>query len=196
MKHTLSVKAAKARKAVAKSKSKHITARRSRQLKLFVLGYALIILTIGTAVALRDNEPAAPALENPFTLSQISTAQFKLYYPSRLPEGYHFSQPAFPVPQKDVVSLTISAPGSQSLAISQQRLASDIDVEALNKGLGSPRSIDTQYGKASFGTIDQGRSRLANMVTDDKTWILLTAPVSIPEDDVVFILQNVTTTSH
>lgn len=136
------------------------------------------------------DEASSPAPRDPFSLSQRSAVPFTLYYPIDLPSNLSVIQPLTQQVQIGTVILVITGSEGRSATLSQQAVVAGFDHQTLRRGLTAIHTVDTSQGQAVIGTADSGTTRIGSLITDDGTWLLITAPTSVSTEEIVFILQN------
>lgn len=145
------------------------------------------------AVQAKDSSGASVRSSDPFSLSQRTAVSFKLYYPKKLPEELRGIRPPGGQIQTGTVTITIDGAEGRMLSISQQAVMTGFDQATLRRGLSDSHDIRTSLGQAIIGSADNGKTHVGSLVTDDGTWILITAPSEIPIEDVIYLLQNLRT---
>lgn len=98
---------------------------------------------------------------------------YALYYPTRLPNGYHVDPASFQ--RKDnVLIFSIIAPGGRNIAASLQPAPPDAgqrSKKGLPISLPGERDFETPTGHAYIGL--WGKNYVADIVTKENTWIIL-----------------------
>jgi hypothetical protein len=175
------------------SAKKHVKIATRRRVPLARLGitYAvLIILSAFTALSLASGRHDN-TITNPFPIGQIKAAPFKLYYPARLPKGYQVDIASAESIESAVVIMRITNPTSgNAIAISQQQAPENFNYNILYNSFEGKKTYKVKLGTVTTGTIDNGKTQIASLVTADKTWIFLTAPASVPSEDLQSVFVN------
>lgn len=159
--------------------------------RLFYL-YAACIAVSAVAAGLLASAQQSPKLPDPFSSQQRTIVPFRLYYPTQLPAPYYVDETSVGRLQETVVNMRITEGHGKgnALTISQQSLPTNFDLEAFYQSFGERSVFTTHLGKATAGTIDNGKSRLVSLVTDEKTWILVQAPLNVELETVQQILKS------
>jgi hypothetical protein len=159
--------------------------------RLFFVYTACIVVSAVAAGILASGQQS-PKLPDPFSAQQRANVPFRLYYPARLPAPYNVDEASLGRIQEKVVNMRITdnLGKGNAFTISQQALPPNFDLEAFYQSFGNRSTITTQLGKATAGTIDNGNSRLVSLVTNEKTWILVQAPVSVELEVIRDTLQG------
>lgn len=157
--------------------------------RLFLIYAACIVASGLTASVLVLNRKTTP-LPDPFSVSQRSAVPFTLYYPKALPTPFYIDIASLGRLQESVVAIRIIDGKGQSFMISQQALPPTIDLEALYQGFGSRTSFAAKLGKVTTGTIDDGSTRVVSLVSEDNTWLLVQAPISVKLSDIQTALEE------
>jgi hypothetical protein len=147
------------------------------------LGAMFVLLVLaGVTVSVR------PHIKSGFFSREVQEqAGFPLYYPSRLPEGYEANQATISTVNK-VVTYQIKHPANEPLLVSLQPRPNNFDVENFNKEVITEGiSLTVSAGAATIGRL---RGNQVASVLTDETWILISDPGSIPQQDLKFIVQH------
>lgn len=154
---------------------------RIRRLLYIYLGCIVFSAMVAGLIATKQHTAALP---DPFSSEQRAVAPFKLYYPSRLPERFYIDTASLSRLEQSVVVLRITngAGKGQVFTLSQQALPDQTNLETFYQSFGGRITFDTNVGKATAGTIDDGTTRLVSVVTPDSTWILIQAPTIVSLD--------------
>jgi hypothetical protein len=155
-------------------------------------GLVIIAAVAATGVAMSRNA-GKTELSDPFRAEQRSAVAFTLYYPSLLPENMEVDAASLATSDTTVVTMRITdRRGSlgQSFTITQQAANNSFNYETFYGSFRDKSSFDTSLGTVTTGTIDNGKTRLASLVANNKTWILVQAPPSLHLDQLQNVLNN------
>lgn len=147
-----------------------------------------------TAVGLSMRQDENPP--DPFTASQRSTASFKLYYPAELPEGYVIDKSSLAQQDLNLLSMRINTADSgldpgQQLVVTQQPVPASFNFEIFHQSFADASTLKTDLGTATIGTIDSGQTRIASLVTEDGTWLLVQAPATVADEHLQQLLHGI-----
>lgn len=159
--------------------------------RLFYI-YTACIVVSALAAGLLATAQQPVRLPDPFSAEQRTVVAFRLYYPNRLPTPYYVDEASLGRLQETVVTMRITDGSGKgnTFTISQQALPQGFDLEAFYQSFGERSTFTTPLGKAMAGTIDNGNSRLISLVTDEKTWILIQAPLNVDLDIIQMTLKS------
>jgi hypothetical protein len=147
---------------------------------LVYLLLGVILLAGGVFVYLhRSSDPI------PKTVRQA--ADFELYYPYALPDGWKLDKNSFETTQ-DVVLYTLkSAKGN--IVISEQKQQAGFNYSSFyQKNLSSSSAISTPIGSGAIGRM---RGNAVGSISIDNSWILASANTSkIGQSDIQFIFYH------
>ena len=162
------------------------------EVKRVIIAYCLLIaLTAFVALIFAASHHSPGNLQNPFPSAQIKAVPFQLYYPTRLPDHYQFDIASAESVEASVVVLRVTNPKTgDAIAISQQKAPDNFNFNILYNSFEAKKSYKVKLGTVVTGTIDNGKTQIASLVTADKTWIFLTAPAATPAQDLKVVLDH------
>ena len=124
-----------------------------------------------------------------FSTEAQKQAGFPLYHPARLPEGYKADKTTVSM-VASVVTYQIKHAAKEPLLVSLQPRPNNFDVESFNKEVISEGiSLTVPAGTATIGRLRE--NQVASVLTNE-TWVLISDPNLIPQQDLKFIVQNLT----
>lgn len=157
---------------------------RINKLKRMVLLYGSLVVLTATGASAIHAARASRLQADPFPASQRQAVQIQLYYPDRLPKGYQFDTASAESVETKVVVLRITNPASgQYVSFSQQPAPQNFNFQVLHNSFEGKTSFKVTLGTVTTGTIDNGKTRIASLVTHDKTWILANASPAVTTDE-------------
>jgi hypothetical protein len=170
-------------------------------LTLFLIGaYILLIVVTGSVAAViglhqkSASHSGDSEHDTPFSIVQIKSVPFALYYPTDLPEPLHIDHDSISFADTAIVTMRITdGSGSltnRSLTISEQALPASFSMDAFNQGLENKTSFKQSYGTATVGTVNYGQNKLAVIQTNDKTLVVIQADAGMTAEDLSHIVQN------
>jgi hypothetical protein len=159
--------------------------RPSKQYKKWRIAIVAFILLIVIATVVLVGRPAK---QSAFLTSEIqSRAGFPLYYPARLPSGYTVDKTTLSTTNK-VVTYQIKDPRGKSLFVSLQPRPNNFDIEAFNREVISDGiSLTTTVGAATIGRLRE--NQVASILTEE-TWVLISDPNAVPQQELKTIVQH------
>lgn len=191
-----------------KSKPAKVISRGYWTKRRIVVAYCVILgVTAISAVTMAKGSDLGigkPTLPSPFNSSQTASVAYGLYYPASLPSGLSIDTASISTPQSDRNGITSyhitngiggSMAGSIDIAVNQQPkpAGSDAVIQTFQAAIDGRQEIKTAHGTAVVGTIDNGRTRMASLATDDGTWLLVSCPVSsIDQPALTSVVQSLT----
>ena len=171
---------------------------------LITYGLVLGVTAISAVTLAKGSELGKPALPSPFNSSQTASVAHGLYYPASLPSGLSIDSASISAPQGDRNGITSfhitngvngSMAGSIDITVNQQPkpAASDAVIQTFQAAIDGRQEIKTAHGTAVVGTIDNGRTRMASLATNDGTWILMSCPTaSVDQPTLAAIVRDFT----
>lgn len=108
---------------------------------------------------------------------------FTVYYPTKLPTGYHVDTHSFER-HDDVLIYNIASPGGRTIAVSLQQKPDNVFAPSV-----PDKTFKTATGTAYIGA--WGSNYVADIVTSDNTWIILNVN-SFTADEATRITQSFT----
>lgn len=166
----------------------HMSAHLKRLLYVYLI--CTVVSALAAAILASTQQPAK--LPDPFSAEQRSVVSFQLYYPRQLPAPYYVDMASVGRTEQSVVTMRITdgKGKGQYFILSQQRLQGSVNLEALYESFSNRTNFRTSLGQATMGTIDEGKTRIVSLVSQDKTWILIQAPSSLNSDVLQRSLQE------
>lgn len=168
----------------------HVSAPLKRLLYVYLI--CTVVSAAAAAILASTQQPAK--LPDPFSAEQRSTVAFQLYYPSRLPTPYYVDMASLGRTEQSVVTMRITdgKGKGQYFILTQQRLPGSVNLEALYESFGGRTNFKSSLGQATTGTIDEGKTRIVSLVSQDKTWILVQSPSDVDLEVLQKSLQSLT----
>ncbi len=124
------------------------------------------------------------------------SVNFLIYYPNmgKLPAGYTLDTQSFRLAQPGVVLFAVTYDGSKSLVFSEEEKPSSEDI---NKFISSYIPVNTTQqlalGQAKIGAYGSAPNiRTLVSLPIQGTWLIVTAPSDVSQNDIVTILQALT----
>lgn len=112
---------------------------------------------------------------NVTSVLSVQNNNIPLYFPTDLPNGYSVDEQSISK-APDVSTYTISTPKSEKIFVSIQAKPIESVLEKFHtEQLGLPETIVTQIGNIVIGQV---RGRYTASITPEKSWIIVTAPLS------------------
>jgi hypothetical protein len=175
--------------------SRKITTKPSRRLsfKRLLLIYGFLIIAAAVAALLVANQQVSATLPDPFRPEQRNAVIFPLYYPTHLPEGMEVDAGSLGRLDSSIVSMRITeGRGSlgRSFSMTEQAAPKAFDFGTFYSSFTDKTSFETKLGTVTTGTIDNGATRIASLVANKETWILIQAPPSIRLDELKDVLEH------
>ncbi|HSW75105.1 MAG TPA: hypothetical protein VLG16_04535 [Candidatus Saccharimonadales bacterium] len=131
---------------------------------------------------------------NPFNAQLLASIDFPLYYPTRLPAGYHLDTKTVGKPQDGVVVLTINGPKNQNIYMSQEIRPGTFDFGGYYNNFSDKKLIVTEAGTIAVGHIDNGYTSIGSLATS-RTWVIVNTKASVDLNQLTVLLESLAT-SH
>lgn len=165
--------------------------RKILSVKLLVIsGIVLIILGIGGFSILLSRQPAN-TLPLPVSSQIANKLSFNIYYPNQklLPEGYFLDKSSFTVTNQ-VLIFSVSNSYNQQLIFSDQAKPSNSIIEEFyTRNIPLNTTLSTDIGLATIGAINT--RTIVSIPTDTNTWIIVTAPGNISQENLIQVLRSI-----
>lgn len=154
-------------------------------------GYAFLVIlsaTVALTIALTRHDTTLP---DPFPTAQHQAVAIDLYYPAQLPEGFQIDTVSAENIEKNVVVLRATNPEAGTIiTLSQQAAPKDFNFNILHNSFEGKTSYKVKLGTVTTGSIDNGKTKIASLVTKDNTWILLNTTEGVSDKDVRFVFGH------
>jgi hypothetical protein len=148
----------------------------------WAIGGILAVVLIGVGLLLWTRQPGSPL---PATV--IMQADFPVYYPEKLPEGYTY-EPGSASYDKNTVTYALKN-GSDTVTVTQQANPKE---KILYDKLPGFSPVGTNLGQAYLGDVD---NRKVVIVQSSSILMTITADKSIAPETLTKIVQNLTSTT-
>jgi hypothetical protein len=162
-------------------------------LKRWLMVYTVLILATAAVAGIVASRQTTTTLPDPIRAEQRTAVGFPLYYPSKLPESMEVDVNSLARIDNNIITLRVTdGRGSlgRAFTVTEQATPAGFNFETLYSSLSDKSSFDMPLGKATIGSIDNGKTRLASLVANEKTWILIQAPPSIHLDELKDVLEH------
>lgn len=175
------------------------TPQKRKKTWLFVsIAAVMIVMSAGGAgYLLTRKEKALDEVSNTVLGEYSEKVSFPIYYPdtSKLPDGYTFDEASITNPQPEAILYKVLYEnGAKEVIFSLQPKISDDEMRKFyNNFIPVRYEVDTPIGIADIGAYNNGPliQNLASLpVKDDATWLIVTAPSDINEDQFALILKS------
>jgi len=83
-------------------------------------------------------------------------------------------------------------PKPRTMLVTQQASVANFNFRTFLGSFDDKVYVETKSGRATIGTIDSGSTRIASLVTNDDTWVLINAPLTVPVEDIRIVLTHLT----
>lgn len=166
--------------------------RRFSRKKLNILVLVLILLVIivsGSIYGYRHYKNNQKAL---IPLSQVilHSVDFTIYYPDakQLPKNYYLDYSSFSS-NGEAVLFNVTGPNNQKLVFSIQKKPPSADIQTfVFHNIPLHNTVNTNIGQAAVGVLN--KQTFVSLPTDGNSWIIMTAPLSISQNDIGQILKS------
>jgi len=146
--------------------------------------YAVLVLIAAiVAFSVAQSHRHSSVLADPFSSNQRLAAGFTLYYPTKLPKGWQLDKATLASLQQHVISFNALDANGASVTITEQKTPDGFNYNTLYRTFGDRKDTKLPLGLLVTGTIDDGRTHLASLVTKDNTWVLLTTNHRVDQDN-------------
>lgn len=144
----------------------------------------IVVLALLTGAGITVRSLMRPGF---FSAETQKQSGFPLYHPARLPEGYSADKTTIST-AASVVTYQISHDSKEPLLVSLQPRPNNFDVENFNKEVITEGiTLTAPSGAATIGRLRE--NQVASILTEE-TWVLISDPNLIPQQDLKFIVQN------
>lgn len=150
------------------------------------------VIVLGALIAWSASRPKSPV---PIAITR--DVNFPIYYPDqkKLPAGYTLNAKSFSTPRRGVVLYAVDYGNGNKLVFSVQQKPSDNDIQTFYANYLPLRNHwQVSLGGAEFGarnaTKDQLQSVVSLPVTNDNSWLLITSPYDVNQDQLKQVLQS------
>ncbi len=124
-----------------------------------------------------------------FPATLVKATSYPLYYPAKLPSGYHVDQNSVNNQASSDLVYMVIRNGDRVISLSEQAkpAQSQIVSTTFAKNLSGSSLISTDYGTATIGIFS---GRVSASLMTDKTWILVSAIAPVSSDEVATTLKG------
>ncbi len=151
------------------------------------LGVVIIVFLAITIIGVGSGIYLSQRTRNPFPVAISDSVTFPLYYPSKLPSGYHVDPSSFKGNNQAVLYSLVKA-NSPSIAISVQTKPSGFDFDDFkNKQLRGTKTVPTDAGDAVVGLYAE---RILGSLLTDKSWVLVNGSSKVSAKDIQTIVKS------
>jgi hypothetical protein len=157
--------------------------------RTLAVGGVLSGILVSTGIWLGVAQPWQPSNSNPFTTSLIAAMKFPIYYPTKLPAGYHIDRKSIQSPADNVVVMTVLGPKGEKLYISQEARPAKFDLGGFYNSLTELKQVSAPDGGIAVGY--NGRTIVGSRA-NNTTWILSNTNAALPPDQIITTLQSFT----
>ena len=161
--------------------------RSSKKIVLIVVGLCIGMVGLGLVVVRQKPSPSQPASVVPASIRE--SVPFKVYYPeaAKMQAGYTLDQKSFTHSDQAVV-YAITYDGGKQVAITVQKKPREADLKTFYRNhIPIRNELQTSLGKAAIAQLN-GQS-FASLPAKD-SWLLITAPLDINQDNLRTLLQS------
>jgi hypothetical protein len=167
------------------------TSRRYKKLGFLIMAAALVIALILFGWRLYRQQQIKNL--DPFTTHTRSLVTFPLYYPTRLPNGYHIEKTSVTNPDTGVLVFTITdADEEHFIYISEEAKPKSFNFKGYYLAFSDRKHIATPFGTATTGvvSINGGGHAEIGSLTSNKTWLVTNTDSDIPFSQLDNILTS------
>jgi hypothetical protein len=166
---------------------------------LLILGLIIIVaaLLVGGIIIHKHWHKRVPLSPDPVPLSVRKSVGFPVYYPVQndLPTGYTLDLKSLTSPSNGVLIFTVDY-GSNKIIFSEQKKPSSTQIQSFNANYIPLRTgYQTPAGQAEISAYNNGNKNLQTLVsfpTNGSTWIIITAPPNINQNQLEQVLSAIT----
>jgi hypothetical protein len=154
----------------------------------YVVGTTLFVLLAigGGALWQRQHTAKKPLIDKAIT----ATLGYPAYYPSKLPANYSV-EPVTVQDETKLLAVSIKSPKNELIYITQQQKPANFDFDFFyTKTLLITRELDTSIGKVRIGSAKGRPNQLTASIVAEPTWIVVSYPSSIPQNDMNTIFNS------
>jgi len=132
-----------------------------------------------------NSEPIA----TPFTADIMASVKFPLYYPTKLPSGFHIDQRTVTEPQANVVVFDIVAPTGQKLYMSEEDSPAHINILNYDNNLVDLQKNYTAERNIAVGFLVYNHELVGSWSNSD-TWIIVSCHADITRGQIMAMLLS------
>lgn len=161
---------------------------------LFWVPISLVVICLlgfGTYLVLGDNKKIALQDSSPVPATVRKSVSFPVYYPSpaKMPAGYTLDLHSFSATSQTVV-YSVTYETNKKIAFTVQRKPSDDELKLFHTNQMPLRNeVKVAVGTATTGSLNN--QTLASLPTNDQTWLLITAPIDIDQEQFRQVLRAI-----
>jgi len=165
---------------------------RFKKLKIVFISCLIIIILVvtgefGRVIFIKNDSPVPKMV--------IKAVNYPIYYPDqkKLPSGYMLNINSFKNPVANGAYYTVTYNTGKQIIFSLQEKPSDRDLEAfINNYIVLHNDYQTSSGLAKIGAYNNHGvlETLISLPTNDKTWLIITAPPDINQNQLKQVLSS------
>lgn len=156
-------------------------ARKIRGWVLPALGVIAVIAALAGMAIVGHSFAKKHGAVTPIPKSVSAAADFPLYYPGKLPQGWALEEKSFVYTPDNIAAYTVSANGGGKVFMSIQKPPAGFNFERqIGARMTARREVPTPYGKAAMGTL--GTSRIVSLETSG-VWIQMAGTMAVDEQE-------------
>ena len=157
------------------------------RVRLYWLAGGLLVLLVVVTVLFKLSPKT---VRDPFSSTQRAAVGIPLYYPAKLPKGYHINYKSVNIPQKGAIIFVIDGPSDNKVYVSEEPTPSSDIVSNLTGTIIRPSVISTSLGNGTAGLLNKQQGEAASILTNNKTWIIVNSNTTVSLDVLKSVLEN------
>lgn len=136
------------------------------------LGLAILIVTMAVAGWYIYQQSDA---SKPVPQSVVRAVNFPLYYPTKLPDGFHVDRQSIKATNNQTVEFSIEQ-DNQKILVTEAAKPELSYEQIYSERLADRRDFDTPAGKVSVGNFKVNDDRAGGSLLTARTWVIVIAP--------------------
>jgi hypothetical protein len=118
--------------------------------------------------------------DDPFSAQLASSVQFPLYYPTRLPSGFHIDTKSTNEPRANVVVFDIDGPNNQKVYVSEEERPPSFNFGGFYKTLSSLSFSMSKNGEIATGYTNEHSESIGSLAFSSvNAWVLINSHSSV-----------------
>ena len=162
--------------------------RKSINMRILFITVLILMIVVIIGLWIYEHKSSLPVPQN---ISQL--VSFPIYYPdpNKLPKGYKLDVKSFSAPLKNGVTYTVNYGNDNKIVFSVQPKPSADELLTFDGNFLPLRtSYQTAVGQAEIGAYNL--KTLVSLPTNSSSWIIITAPPNINQDQLKQVLSAIT----
>lgn len=149
-----------------------------------------IVVVFGASILFWSTHERQSTSNDPISSRIASSVQFTLYYPTRLPSGFHFNAKSVTEPQSGVIVFDLEGLGNKKIYFSEEARPTTYDIGGFYAKLQDLKEIGVNGGAIAVGRVKGTPTEVASLA-NNSTWILSNTNSNVPFDQLITMLKSI-----